>query len=197
MLFRSVINDLSGRIDMIIQDDTVDIGVESTIIDLSEEVPTILRPGYITQAMFEEAIGKTIIDPAIMGSLKEGVIPKAPGMKYKHYAPNADVTIVEGPHEKVVQYINRQVSEKEAEGHRCAVMATDETKDKYICNDIVSAGHKDDELSVARNLYAILRDFDKQKVEYVYSESFETKNVGQAVMNRLIKAAGHKIVKLD
>lgn len=63
-----------------------------------------------------------------MGSLKEGVIPKAPGMKYKHYAPNADVTIVEGPHEKVVQYINRQVSEKEAEGHRCAVMATDETK---------------------------------------------------------------------
>ena len=173
-----VINDLSGRID-------------------SEEVPTILRPGYITQAMFEEAIGKTIIDPAIMGSLKEGVIPKAPGMKYKHYAPNADVTIVEGPHEKVVQYINRQVSEKEAEGHRCAVMATDETKDKYICNDIVSAGHKDDELSVARNLYAILRDFDKQKVEYVYSESFETKNVGQAVMNRLIKAAGHKIVKLD
>ena len=192
-----VINDLSGRIDMIIQDDTVDIGVESTIIDLSEEVPTILRPGYITQAMFEEAIGKTIIDPAIMGSLKEGVVPKAPGMKYKHYAPNADVTIVEGPHEKVVQYINSQVSEKEAEGHRCAVMATDETKDKYICSDIVSAGHKDDELSVARNLYAILRDFDKQKVEYVYSESFETKNVGQAVMNRLIKAAGHKIVKLD
>ncbi len=124
---------------MIIQDDTVDIGVESTIIDLSEEVPTILRPGYITQAMFEEAIGKTIIDPAIMGSLKEGVVPKAPGMKYKHYAPNADVTIVEGPHEKVVQYINAQIAEKEAEGHRCAVMATDETKDKYICSDIVSA----------------------------------------------------------
>ena len=173
-----VINDLSGRIDMIIQDDTVDIGVESTIIDLSEEVPTILRPGYITQAMFEEAIGKTIIDPAIMGSLKEGVVPKAPGMKYKHYAPNADVTIVEGPHEKVVEYINSQIAEKEAEGHRCA-------------------GHKDDELSVARNLYAILRDFDKQNIEFVYSESFETKNVGQAVMNRLIKAAGHKIIKLD
>ena len=171
--------------------------MESTIIDLSEEVPTILRPGYITQSMFEEAIGKTIIDPAIMGSLKEGVVPKAPGMKYKHYAPNADVTIVEGPHEKVVEYINSEIAEKEAEGHRCAVMATDETKDKYICRDIVSAGHKDDELSVARNLYAILRDFDKQNIEFVYSESFETKNVGQAVMNRLIKAAGHKIVKLD
>lgn len=140
---------------MIIQDDTVDIGVESTIIDLSEEVPTILRPGYITQAMFEEAIGKTIIDPAIMGSLKEGVIPKAPGMKYKHYAPNADVTIVEGPHEKVVQYINGQVSEKEAEGHRCAVMATDETKDKYICNgNVFQQDIKDDEAEYF-NLYAI------------------------------------------
>ena len=85
-------------------------------------------------------------------------------MKYKHYAPNADVTIVEGPHEKVVQYINRQVSEKRSR------KVTDvqlwqlmRQKDKYICNDIVSAGHKDDELSVARNLYAILRDFDKQK----------------------------------
>lgn len=192
-----VINDLSGKIDMIIQDDTVDIGVESTIIDLSEEVPTILRPGYITKEMFEEVIGTTIIDPAIMGSLKEGVVPKAPGMKYKHYAPNADVTIIEGPHDKVVNYINDAVARKEAQGHRCAVMATDETKGKYVCKDIVSAGHKDDELSVARNLYAILRDFDKQNIEYVYSESFETKNVGQAVMNRLIKAAGHKVIKLD
>ena len=82
--------------------------------------------------MFEEAIGKTIIDPAIMGSLKEGVVPKAPGMKYKHYAPNADVTIVEGPHEKVVEYINSEIAEKEAEGHRCAVMATDETKEPIM-----------------------------------------------------------------
>lgn len=192
-----VINDLSGKIDMIIQDDTVDIGVESTIIDLSEEIPTILRPGYITKEMFEEVIGEVAIDPAIMGSLKEGIVPKAPGMKYKHYAPNADITIVEGACDKVVEYINRETALKESEGHKTAVMATDETRGRYICKDIVSVGHRDDELSVARNLYAILRDFDKQGIEYVYSESFETRNVGQAVMNRLIKAAGHKIVKLD
>ena len=188
--------DMDGRIPMILDGGPVGIGIESTIVDLTEDIPMILRPGYITPKMLEKVIGEVKMDPGIIASdsLQK---PKAPGMKYKHYAPNADVTIVEGPHEKVVQYINAQIAEKEAEGHRCAVMATDETKDKYICSDIVSAGHKDDELSVARNLYAILRDFDKQKVEYVYSESFETKNVGQAVMNRLIKAAGHKIVKLD
>ena len=79
-----VIHDMKGRIDMIIVDDTVDIGVESTIVDLSEDVPTILRPGYITKEMLSEVLGEVRIDPAIMGSVKPGVVPKAPGMKYKH-----------------------------------------------------------------------------------------------------------------
>lgn len=193
---KHVYEEMNNRVDGIILGGDCTFGLESTVLDLTNDIPTILRPGSITKEDLEQVIGTVNIDPALERK-EDNIKAKAPGMKYKHYAPNADVTIVEGPHEKVVQYINRQVSEKEAEGHRCAVMATDETKDKYICNDIVSAGHKDDELSVARNLYAILRDFDKQKVEYVYSESFETKNVGQAVMNRLIKAAGHKIVKLD
>ena len=113
---------------MIIQDDTVDIGVESTIIDLSEEIPTILRPGYITKEMFEKVIGEVAIDPAIMGSLKDGIVPKAPGMKYKHYAPNADITIVEGACDKVVGYINREAALKESEGHKTAVMATRRAK---------------------------------------------------------------------
>jgi len=192
-----VINDLSGKIDMIIQDDTVDIGLESTIVDLSEEIPTILRPGYITKEMLEEVFPKVNIDPAIMGSVKAGVVPKAPGMKYKHYAPNADITIVDGKQEQVVSYINKQTAELEKEGKRVAVMATQETKGQYICKNVIAVGSKEDELSVARNLYAILRDFDKQDVDCVYSESFDTKNVGQAVMNRLIKAAGHKVVKLE
>ena len=90
-----VIKDLSGKIDMIIADDTVDIGVESTIIDLSEDVPTILRPGFITKEMFEEVVGEVRIDPAITDGVKAGVVPKAPGMKYKHYAPDADLKIIE------------------------------------------------------------------------------------------------------
>ena len=101
-----VIKDLSGKIDMIIADDTVDIGVESTIIDLSEDVPTILRPGFITKEMFEEVVGEVRIDPAITDGVKAGVVPKAPGMKYKHYAPDADLKIIEGDIDKVVSYIN-------------------------------------------------------------------------------------------
>ena len=191
-----VINDLSGRIDMIIQDDTVDIGVESTIIDLSEEVPTILRPGYITQAMFEEAIGKTIIDPAIMGSLKEGVVPKAPGMKYRHYAPKADLTLVEGETEAVVETINRLAGEKLAEGRKVGIICTDETKDRYPAGMLESIGARARQETVAHNLYAVLRDFDDRGAEYIFSEGFSEDNLGRAIMNRLNKAAGYHILKV-
>ena len=191
-----VIKDLSGKIDMIIEDDTVDIGVESTIIDLSEEVPTILRPGYITKEMFEEVIGGVRIDPAITEGVKSGVVPKAPGMKYKHYAPDADLKIVEGDEAKVVEYINDNVNRLISQGYKVAVMTTEEGKHNYNKGIIVSMGHKDDELSAARHLYAVLREFDNENVDYVFSESFETDNVGRAVMNRLIKAAGHTIINV-
>ena len=189
-----VIKDLSGKIDMIIADDTVDIGVESTIIDLSEDIPTILRPGYITKEMFERVIGRVMIDPAITDGVKAGVVPKAPGMKYKHYAPDADLKIVEGDMDKVVDYINDNTKRLIAKGYKVAVMATDETRHYYTDGIVISMGHKSDELSVARHLYAILREFDNEQVDYVFSESFETENVGRAVMNRLIKAAGHTII---
>lgn len=189
-----VIKDLSGKIDMIIADDTVDIGVESTIIDLSEDIPTILRPGYITKEMFERVIGMVMIDPAITDGVKAGVVPKAPGMKYKHYAPDADLKIVEGDMDKVVDYINDNTKRLIAKGYKVAVMTTDETRHYYTDGIVISMGHKSDELSVARHLYAILREFDNEHVDYVFSESFETENVGRAVMNRLIKAAGHTII---
>lgn len=190
-----VIHDMNGRIDMIIVDDTVDIGVESTIVDLSEGIPTILRPGYITKEMLSEVLGEVKIDPAIMGSLKEGVVPKAPGMKYKHYAPDADLTIVEGDEKAVIEKINQLTAQKESEGLKVGIMATEETKGWYISGIVKAVGSKENEAAVAHNLYAALRDFDKLGVQYIYSESFSTDNVGQAVMNRLIKAAGHTIIK--
>lgn len=191
-----VIYDMDGKIDMIIADDTVDIGVESTIVDLSEEVPTLLRPGYITLEDLREVLGEVKVDPAIMGSVKPGVVPKAPGMKYKHYAPDADLAIVEGEQEAVINEINRLAKEKIEEGHKVGVMATEETKDKYHYGIVKAVGSKDSEVSVARNLFAELREFDKLGVEYIYSESFSTHDVGQAVMNRLIKAAGHTIIRI-
>ena len=191
-----VIHDMKGRIDMIIVDDTVDIGVESTIVDLSEDVPTILRPGYITKEMLSEVLGEVRIDPAIMGSVKPGVVPKAPGMKYKHYAPDADLAIVEGDIDKVVDKINALTKEKEALGYRVGIMATQETKDRYESGVIKVVGSRKDEATVAHNLYAALREFDKQQVAYIYSEGFSENQVGQAVMNRLIKAAGHTIINV-
>ncbi|MDO5402674.1 MAG: L-threonylcarbamoyladenylate synthase [Eubacteriales bacterium] len=191
-----VIDDLSGRIDMIIEDDTVDIGVESTIVDLSEEVPTILRPGYITEQMLSQVLDSVITDPGIMTSVKAGVVPKAPGMKYKHYAPNADLAIVEGSMEHVIDYINTAVKEKEKQGFKVGIMATDETKDRYKSGMVYSVGSRKSEASVAHNLFAQLRAFDQLGAQYIYSESFSTDNVGQAVMNRLIKAAGHTIINV-
>ncbi len=191
-----VISDMNGRIDMIIEDDTVDIGVESTIVDLSEEVPTILRPGYITKQMLEEVLGEVRVDPAIMGSVKDGVVPKAPGMKYKHYAPDADLAIVAGDENAVIKKINELTLEKEKQGYKVGIMTTLEDSSQYKSGIVKVVGSKQDEKEVAHNLYGALRDFDKLGVQYIYSESFSVNDVGQAVMNRLIKAAGHTIINV-
>ena len=189
-----VISDMKGLIDMIIEDDTVDIGVESTIVDLSEEVPTILRPGYITKQMLEEVLGEVRVDPAIIGSVKEGIVPKAPGMKYKHYAPDADLAIVTGSTQDVIEKINQLTLEKESQGYKVGIMTTLEDSSQYKGGIVKVVGSKKDEKEVAHNLYAALRDFDKLGVQYIYSESFSANDVGQAVMNTRIKAAGHTII---
>ena len=187
--------DMDGRIPMILDGGPVGIGIESTIVDLTEDIPMILRPGYITPKMLEKVIGEVKMDPGIIASdsLQK---PKAPGMKYKHYAPDADLKIVEGDEARVVEYINDNVNRLISQGYKVAVMTTEEGKHNYNKGIIVSMGHKDDELSAARHLYAVLREFDNENVDYVFSESFETDNVGRAVMNRLIKAAGHTIINI-
>ncbi len=189
------IHDLKGRVDMIIADDTVDIGVESTIIDLSSEVPTLLRPGYITLEQLQEVLGHVEVDPAIKGAVvPDGVVPKAPGMKYKHYAPDASLSIVEGEPDAVVAKINELVAEGMKAGKKVGVMATEETKGRYPEGIVRIVGSHKDEATVAHNLFAVLREFDELKVDLIYSEGFSTEAVGTAVMNRLIKAAGHTII---
>lgn len=190
-----VIHDLNGRIDMILCDDTVDVGVESTIIDLSEEVPVLLRPGYITLEQLRDCLGRVDVDPAIRGvSVPAGVVPKAPGMKYKHYAPDADLSIVEGEPEAVIAKINELTEEAMKKGEKVGIMATEETASRYPQGIVKVVGSHRDEATVAHNLFAVLRAFDEEKVDRIYSEGFSGHNVGQAVMNRLIKAAGHTII---
>lgn len=190
-----VFEDMNGRIEMIIDGGQVGIGIESTIVDLTGDIPMILRPGYITKAMLEAVLGNVSVDPAIFTSLSDGAAPKAPGMKYKHYAPKGDLTIVEGESKAVVQRINNLVTKRKAEGARTAVIATDETRSDYCCDIVESIGTRSDEQTIAHNLYDILRRMDEYGVDYIYSESFSEGLLGQAIMNRLLKAAGHQVIK--
>lgn len=189
-----VARDMDGRIPMILDGGAVGIGIESTIIDLTEETPMILRPGYITQEMLTDVLSEEVrIDPGIIASNSEQK-PKAPGMKYKHYAPKADLILVEGETGKVIETINRLAGERRAAGKKVGIIATDETMEYYDGADTVSIGARSDEDAIARHLYKLLREFDDRGADIIYSESFATPRIGQAIMNRLLKAAGHQII---
>lgn len=185
--------DLDGRIEMIIDGGQVGIGLESTIVDLTEETPTILRPGYITEEMLRTVLGQVDVDRTIL-SADAKQAPKAPGMKYRHYAPQGDLAIVEGERDAVVRYINEAVRRQQEAGRRTGVIGTDESIGAYKADSVKSAGTRQDEETIARELFRILREFDDEKVEVMYSESFEEGGIGQAIMNRLMKAAGHKVI---
>lgn len=192
-----VIEDLDGRIDIIIDGGSPDIGIESTIVDVSGSKAVILRPGYITKDMLKDVLCDVSTDPAIEGILpQKDIVAKAPGMKYRHYAPKGQLLIVEGSPDRVARKINSLVSEKDTEGYKTAVIATDETKDKYKCNIIKSIGTRKSENSIAASLYNILREMDYMEVQYIYSESFGAGILGGAVMNRMLKAAAGHIIQV-
>lgn len=187
--------DLAGKIEMIVDGGDVGIGLESTIVDFTEDIPVILRPGYVNQSMIEEVIGEVRMDRGLLIT-DEKVRPKAPGMKYRHYAPKAQLTIVEGSTEQVTGYINEQCRTLKLEGKKAGVIGTDETAHAYEAAVVKSIGTRQDEEGIARHLFGILRDFDEEDVDFIFSEAFDTPQMGQAIMNRLLKAAGHHIIYL-
>jgi len=189
--------DLDGKIDMIIDGGKAILGLESTIIDLTGKIPVILRPGFITQKMLENIIGRVEVDPYILGKKQnENLVPKAPGMKYRHYAPTGSLTIYEGDTQAVIDAVNLVAQEKILCGKVVGIIATDETKIFYKYGIVKTIGTRKEEASIAAGLYDILREFDKLKAEYIYTESFADNRLGQAIMNRLLKAAGYHIVKV-
>ena len=194
-LAQYVAEDMDGRIEMILDGGQVGIGLESTIVDLTEEIPMILRPGYITREMLSEVLGQVDVDQTIL-SADSGQAPKAPGMKYRHYAPKGDLTIIEGNIDTVIAYINEKAELLEKQGERIGIIGTDSTVSKYNTGIIKSVGNRKEEETVARELYRVLREFDDEEVTVIFSESFERKGIGQAIMNRLLKAAGHKVVEV-
>ena len=187
-----VAEDMNGIIPMILDGGAVGIGIESTIVDLTEDIPIILRPGFITKEMLEEVVGEVQIDKGLEADSKTP--PKAPGMKYRHYAPKAELLVVEGSSEAVIEKINALVKENEEKGICTGVIGTEETISRYHAKIVKSMGTRTDELSISSHLYGILREFDESDAMVIYSESFEEGAMGSAIMNRLLKAAGHKII---
>ena len=187
-----VADDMDGIVPLILDGGAVGIGIESTIVDLTDEIPTILRPGFITKEMLQKVVGEVQIDKGLDADSKTP--PKAPGMKYRHYAPKAELMIVEGSSEAVVAKINALVKENEEKGICTGIIGTEETISRYPTGIVKCMGTRSDELSISSHLYGILREFDESDAQVIYSESFEEGAMGSAIMNRLLKAAGHKII---
>ena len=189
--------DLNGKIDMIVDGGAAEWGLESTIVDVSGEVPMILRPGAVTKEMMEEVVGMVEIDPAILQKPAADLKPKAPGMKYTHYSPKAEVILVKGETTAVADEINRLAAEDMAHGLKTGVMATEETKDLYKADIVLSLGSRERPEEIGANLFKYLRKFDFLGAERVYSEVFSEEGEGMAIMNRLNKAAGYCVIDLD
>ena len=191
-----VIEDLDGRVDMIIDAGPIDIGLESTIVDLSEEIPVILRPGFVTKEMLEDAIGEVRLDPALMSGVKDNVAPKAPGMKYRHYAPKAELTVVKGNNDKVIAAMREMLHRDIQKGLKVGIMISLDNKEYFEEGEVICLGNSIDGEEIAKHLFAALREFDARNVDVIYSEAFSEEGIGQAIMNRLQKAAGHKTINV-
>ena len=194
--FTRVYEDLNGKIDCIIEGDHSEYGVESTVVDTVGDIATILRPGGITFEMLEEVLGKVMMDPALGHKLKEGEVPRAPGMKYTHYSPNAEVIIVKGENDQVIPFINTLVKKQKAKGKTVGVLATDETASLFMADKVISVGTESNPLTIASNLFEVLRSFDDAHIDMVYSLAFKETGIGKAIMNRLEKSAGYHIIEV-
>lgn len=190
------IEDLKGKIEYIVGGEVSEVGLESTIIDCTVTPPCVLRPGGITLEMLRKIDKDIYIDKAIMRKPEKDFKPKAPGMKYRHYAPKAAVKIVSGELQKTIAKINEMVQTYIDEGKKVGIMATEETKDRYKGALVISLGSRNNLNSIGKNLFETLRAFDDNNVDIILSEAFEEIGFGIAIMNRLKKSAGFNIINV-
>lgn len=206
-LAKHVIEDLSGKVDVIIDGGISKVGVESTVLDITVTPPMILRPGGVTLEQLRSVLGAVSWDHASVGthsgapSAASHSTPKSPGMKYKHYSPKAALLLLQGNPERVASEISRRAALYHREGTSIGILNTDETASMYepslyaFCK-ILSLGSRENPESLASNLFRCLREFDEKSVEMIMAETPDANGIGQAVMNRLLKAAGGNIIKL-
>lgn len=190
------IEDLDGRVDYIIGGERSNYGVESTILDLTSKPPLILRPGGITLEMLKEVDETIAIDNGLLDIKDESVKPKAPGMKYKHYSPNAEVIIIRGNKAKTIEKIQDLIENYKKESKKVGVLALNDTKDLYEADYVISLGNENNLIEVAHNLFESLRICDDYEVDVILSHSIAEEEIGIAIMNRLKKAAGFNIIDI-
>lgn len=188
-----VISDMKGKVNMILCGGKSRVGVESTILDMTGEVPVLLRPGGLTLEELESVLGTVRVSS---GKVEDKEVPKAPGMKYTHYAPNADMVIVKGKLDSIKKKIQELVTEYSAKGMKVGVLASDETSGYYKDCRVLSLGSRSDVSIIASNIFEKLREFDKIDVDIIIAEAFDESHMGMAVMNRMKKAAGFHIIEV-
>lgn len=197
-----VVADLFGKIDMIIDGGHCSIGLESTILDTTTTPPTILRPGFVTIEEIENVIGKVDIDKTLMGKMERNVVPKAPGMKYIHYSPEADVVLINyskslfNNHEDYVEKVNILISEHQKNNKKVGVLATEKDVNLYNCDVALSLGDDCNLEEIGANLFSFLREMDSFNVDIIFVQTFSEEKEGFAIMNRLKKASGYNVIEV-
>ena len=194
---KHVFDDMDGRIPLIIDGGESDVGLESTVISLAGEKPCILRPGGVTKAMLEEVLGEVDLAGSILRPLEKGEKALSPGMMYKHYSPDGQVTLIEGEESAVVEALRKLYAHAASEGHRACVMCFSEHVAALADCQPHDIGSKDDPSEVAHRLFATLRGLDEEKMDVIFSEVMPPEGVGLAVMNRLGRAAGFRTVQAE
>ncbi|MNZ50377.1 Threonylcarbamoyl-AMP synthase [compost metagenome] len=190
-----MLEDLGGRIDGIVDDGPTGVGLESTVVELAgEHTIRILRPGGITHEMLERAVPGAVVDSASLEGQEEA--PRSPGMKYTHYAPMGELELVQGEPQLVVRYIQEQVREAQRRGEKTGVLAFEESLSLYAADYVCSLGSEQELESAAQRLYASLRAFDAAGTQRIWAEVCVEQGIGTALMNRLMKAAGNRIIRL-
>lgn len=183
-----VLADMDGRIPLILDGGPCKYGVESTVLSLVGE-PTILRPGAVTREMLEAVIGPVRLAPSILNPLGEREVAASPGMKYKHYAPDAEVHVVEGDPKPAAKRIRALYNAYEAEGKTVAILGTEQTMQSYRNLNAYSLGDREEPETLCTNLFSLLRDVGAH-CDVILAEGVDTANTGLAFMNRLLRAAG-------
>ena len=186
------IEDFDGKVDIIVDGGETNVGIESTVIDMTSNPPMILRPGGVTYEELKTIIPNVTIDNTTIDA-NDSTVPKSPGQKYRHYAPKADAYCFAGNLEGVVKEVNKRIQENP--GKKIAVLATEETMGDYKGADLViNLGSRENMEEIAHSLFDALRRCDEENIDIIYAEGFDFRGIGAGIMNRLLKACGGKVV---